>query len=200
MTPRELTDKLTRLTIPALQNALLLRWETLGVEPRRCAIELKIAHIHLETGLASCHNWNLGNVKSVDGDGRCWQYFGCGEEVPEARLKSIQAMEPRCVIIKARYEREGKPWVSIRILPRHPWTRFAAFESLADGLEFQLAYLRRHPHVLAALQSGDPVAYNDQLVLAGYYTAGKDGYVRTLKQRLEIVRRECRDLDWGDIA
>lgn len=167
MIPRELPDKLTPLTLPSLQNALLLRWETLGVEPKRCAIELKLAHIHLETGLKSCHNYNLGNVKSVPNDGRCWQYFGCGEEVAEARLKSIQVLEPRCVIVKARYLRKDVPFVSIRILPRHPWARFAAFESLADGIALQLQYLKTHPGVLAACQSGDPRAYNDQLVAAG---------------------------------
>lgn len=205
MTPRELPDKLTPVTIPELWNALLLKWESLNVPPRRCAVELKLAHIHLETSLTSCHNYNLGNVKSVRDDGRCWQYFACGEEIPESKLAQVEALGPGLVTVKARYQRGdergmGAPWVSIWIVPRHPWTRFAAFETLADGVELQLRYLRTHPGVLAALQSGDPRAYNDQLVAAGYYTAGAAQYLKTLQQRLELVRKACRDLDWGDVT
>jgi hypothetical protein len=48
--------------------------------------------------------------------------------------------------------------------------------------------------------TGDATAYNDALVAAGYYTAGKAQYLDTLKKRLEIVRVACRDFDWGDVA
>jgi hypothetical protein len=197
---RELPDKLTHLSVPGLWEALLLRWETLGVPVLRRAIELKLAHIHLETGLRSCHNYNLGNVKSVIGDGRCWQYFACGEEIDAAKLNQVQAQGPGLVIVKARYQKGGAPWVSVRILPRHPWSRFAAFETLSEGVELQLAYLRRHPAVLAALQTGEPRAYNDALLAARYYTAGGAGYLRTLEQRLAIVRSACIALDWGDVT
>ncbi|HEY5957296.1 MAG TPA: hypothetical protein VIV60_12110, partial [Polyangiaceae bacterium] len=183
MTPRELDDRLTPLDIPSLWNALLLKWETLGVEPRRRAIELKLAHIHLETGLKSCHNYNLGNIKSLAGDGRHWQYFACGEEVAEHTLDEVLRLQANCVTVKARYHRDASPWASLWITPKHPWTKFAAFETLSDGVDAQLGYLRspKHEAVLASLQTGDPVVYNDALVAHGYYTAGKTQYLATLQ-------------------
>lgn len=202
MTPRELPDKLTPLDIPSVWNAMLLKWETLNVVPRRAAIELKLAHVHLETGLKSCHNFNLGNIKSRAGDGRHWQFFGCGEEVAESTLPSVVALDPDRVTVKARYRRGGRAWVSLWIAPRHPWSKFAAFETLEDGVDAQLGYLRmaNHQDVLAALQTGDPESYNNALVHDGYYTAGKTRYLDTLKKRLDIVREACSGLDWGDVV
>jgi hypothetical protein len=201
MIPRELPATRTPLTIPALWNALLVGWETTGQNPTRVGVELKLAHITLETGLRSCWNWNLGNVKSVAGDGKCWQYFACGEEVDAAQLKEAQRCGGNLVsIVKEYASGSGAARYSISLKPPHPWTKFAAFETLADGVLGQLAYLKRRPAVLAALQSGDAQAYNDALVAAHYYTAGKERYLKTLQDCLEHVRKECRDMDWGDVA
>lgn len=199
--PRELPNVITPLSIPEVWNALLLRWETLGVPVRRAPIELKLAHVHLETGLKSCHCFNLGNVKYSYKHGGCWTYFACGEEIPESQLAGIERMAPGKVTVRKRYSRgNGLPYCSIWIEPNHPWAKFAAFETLVEGVDRQLVYLRNHPTTLAALQSGDAQAYNDALHNAGYYTAGKAQYLATLKQRLEMVRRECSTFDWGDVA
>jgi hypothetical protein len=199
-TPRELPDELTPLTIGMVWNALLLRWETLGVEPKRAAIELKLAHIHLETGLHSCHCWNLGNIKHVDGDGRCWTLFACGEELPVKRLDSVVAMSPAHVRIVARYNRKGAPWASVHLTPPHPWCRFRAFESLDAGVDEQLSYLHRHPDVLAELQTGDPGRYAAALAKHGYFTANPKMYEYTLRQRLALVTTNTDELDWGDVT
>lgn len=204
---RCLSNKITRLTLPMLQNSLVTHWEELGVPVLRCAIELKLAHIHLETGLASCHNWNLGNIKSHPGDGQHWQYFACGEEIDASKLKSVQALGPGLVDVKKRYLKGGKPWVSIwlrvpsdpKVAP-HPWTKFAAFETIDDGLARQFTYLRTHPDVLAALQTGDPDTYNAALCKAEYFTANEAQYRAILRQRLAIVKRECASIDWGDVC
>jgi hypothetical protein len=37
-------------------------------------------------------------------------------------------------------------------------------------------------------------------VAAGYYTAGKERYLKTLQGCLESVRRETRDYDWGEVT
>lgn len=198
--PRELPAKKTPLSIPAVWNELLLLWETLGVEPKRVAIELKLAHIKLETGLKSCWNFNVGNTKSTANDGKCWQFFGCGEEVPVSKLAGVVALGSALVTERGRYQRNGVEYVSLAIKAPHPWTRFQAFETLRDGVAGQLGYLRRHADVLAALQTGDPEAYNDALVHAGYYTAGKGVYLTALKTNLNDVVAACRDLDWGDVA
>ncbi len=209
--PRELPDKITPIALKDIWNALLLRWETLGVNPTRSAVELKLAHIHLEIGSPSkdgvpqfgaAHNYNLGNVKSYTGDNRSWQYFACGEEVQVWQLDSIRKVSPSpdLVVVKSQYKRGDETWASVWLKPKHPWTKFAAFDDLIGGVETQFAYLRKRPNVLAALMSGSPEVYNDALAAAHYYTAGKAMYLDTLKQRLELMRRACRDFDWGDVA
>jgi len=205
--PHEIPDKLTALTIPGLWNALLVQWETLGVNPTRCAVELKLAHIKLETGLKYCHNWCIGNKRVGRGGTECWQHFSCGEEIPESQLASVVALGPELVDVKSRYMRNGVPFVSVWVrVPksptqqRHQWTRFAAYETLTDGIVGQLAYLKRRPAVLAALMTGDAKAYNDALVAADYYTAGKERYLKSLQANLADVVIACRDLDWGDVA
>jgi hypothetical protein len=198
---RELPNVITPLSIEAVWNALLLRWETLGVPVVRAAVELKLAHIHLETGLKSCHCWNVGNVKYASKYPSNCTFFACGEEVGGAGLQSARSYGPHLVEVKKQYSGgNGAPRHSLWLKPPHPWTKFAAFESLADGIEFQFGYLKRHPGVLAALQTGDPKTYNDALVAASYYTAGQSQYLATLKQRLEMVRRETAGYDWGDVA
>lgn len=201
--PNKVPDKLTPLDIPSLWNALLLQWETLGISPNRVGVELKLAHIHLETGLRACHCWNLGNIKHRDGDGLDWCLFPCGEEVPTSRLNELMLMGP-CEVA-SRYKRGPVDFASVKLYPPHPWCRFAAFPSLATGVKAQLAYLRTNKyaikaHVLDALMTGDATAYNDALVAAGYYTAGKAQYLKTLKERLEIMRVACRDFNWGDVS
>lgn len=200
--PKEVTSVLTPLTIPLVWNALLLRWETLGVNPTRGAVELKLAHIHLETGLSSCHCWNLGNIKHVDGDGRDWCNFTCGEEIEESKLASVVAMAPQNVSVVARYTRSGAPWVSIRLTPPHPWCRFRAFPTLEAGIDEQLAYLKnpKRQDVLGALQTGDPTKYCERLAAHSYFTASTSVYRRALVSRLEIVKDATDAMDWGDVT
>jgi hypothetical protein len=199
--PRELPDTITPLSIPAVWNALLLRWETLGVPVVRAAVELKLAHIHLETGLKSCHCWNLGNCKYSGKHPSHWTFFACGEEVSVQGLRDARSFGPHLVQLVREYAGgSGVPRYSIKLTPPHPWTKFAAFETLADGVDAQLGYLKRHASVLSALQTGDPEEYNDALVAARYYTAGQSQYLAILRQRLEMVRRECAGLDWGDVS
>lgn len=186
----------------------MLRWEYMGVPPRRAAIELKLAHIKLETGLRHCHCWNLGNLKWKQG--QCWTFFSCGEEIEESALEKVQSLSPGKVTVKGRYMRGGKAWLSLWIEAKHPWTRFAAFETLLDGVDAQLDYLRKpsHQDVLAALQTGDAKAYVQALYHDGYFTADPNLYLAGSPTNdrdgligcLNDVVRECRGFDWGDVS
>lgn len=201
MQPRELPDTITELTIEGLWNALMVRWETLGVPPKRSAIELKLAHIKLETGLRHCHCWNLGNLKWKFG--QSWTFFGCGEEIAKKTLPGVERLMPGKIQVKREYPRaNGEQWVSIWVEPPHPWSKFAAFESLIAGIDGQLDYLRKpsHQDVLAALQSGDPAAYVDRLHGDGYFTADPIAYRNGVARCLRDVQQACRDYDWGDVA
>lgn len=202
MTHRELPDTFTPLDIPSLWKAMLLAWEpsTAGCEPTKAAVELKLAQIHLETNLKSCHCWNLGNVKSHPRDGQCWTFFACGEEIKASQLHSVEAMAPGLVKVKATYQKLGEPWVSIKVLPKHPWSRFAAFEDLTSAVAFQLAYLKRHASVRDAMLTGDAAKFAHALALAHYHTAAESTYRKGLLARLAVVRKALEGVDWGDVT
>ena len=199
--PRELPAKKTPVTIEALWNALLVNWEYLGVNPTRAGVNLYLAHIVSETGLEHCWNFNIGNKKSKIGDGRCWQFFRCGEEVPLWRATVLERMLPGHVkAVSKAYMRNGVAMVSVMIEPPHPWTRFQAFESLDEGVIAQHDYLRRHPNVLSALQTGEPAEYNRMLDTADYYTADPGKYLSLLQGSLIRVKRQTDSYDWGDVT
>jgi hypothetical protein len=201
--PRELPDQLKHLSLAECWNALLLRWDTLGVSPTRASVILKLAHIHLETGgLTYCHCYNLGNLKHVRGSGRCWCMFECGEEIPRVSLAACERACPGHVTIRAEYTRAGAPWVSLRLTPPHPWTWFDAFETLEQGIDAQLAYLKRanHADVLEALMTGDARHYSQALHHDGYFTASPKAYADGLVARVKVVERDLADVDWGDVT
>ena len=78
--PTELTDALTVLNKPDLAVAMYHAWDSFfGQYPKKESLWVVLAQIQLETGSKYCHNWNLGNCKSIEGDGHDYQYYGCGE-------------------------------------------------------------------------------------------------------------------------
>jgi hypothetical protein len=66
--------------------------------------------------------------------------------------------------------------------PPSPVTWFRAFETLADGIAFQLGFLRnyRYKKAWTAVESGDPAEFAHLLRLAGYYTAPEADYVKLM--------------------
>lgn len=201
MTPRELPAKKTPITLYELWNESMLQWEEMAV-PVRAAIELYLAHVMAETGLEHCWDFNIGNKKSKVGDGQHWQFFACGEELTANQLEIARSFGKDLVTVVSKYARDGKEYYSCRIKPKHPYCRFQAFESLADGVRAQLSYLRNptHDNVLAALQTGDPAAYNRELVVDKYYTASPARYLSSLQRCLIDVKRKTAGYDWGDVA
>jgi hypothetical protein len=73
----------------------------------------------------------------------------------------------------------GKASVVIRIDPDHPWSRFAAFPTLAAGVADYLSMMRRtFPSSWDALLSGDEQSYAETLKSEHYYTASVEDYQR----------------------
>jgi flagellar protein FlgJ len=66
--------------------------------------------------------------------------------------------------------------------PPSPATWFRAFPTLADGVAFQMDFLKNHRYANAwsAVESGNPAAFAHLLKLAGYYTAPEADYVRLM--------------------
>lgn len=80
---RQLEARRTPATVPELADALERAWrEELRSEPSRAPLLVLLAQWHLETGGGkACIAWNLGNAKSVPGDGYDWVEFQTTEVV-----------------------------------------------------------------------------------------------------------------------
>lgn len=119
-----------------------------------------------ETGRGghACWNWNLGNVKHVDGDG--FDYF----ELPHTR----EVIGGKDVF----YE------------PPDPRTRFRAFATFADGMSEHVDFLRRHyAPAWSAVESGDPREFVRLLKLHGYFTGDVIAYTNAVVElQAEFLR------------
>jgi hypothetical protein len=179
--PTELTDSLTLLNKPDLAKAMYHAWnELFGDYPKKESLWVLLAQIQLETGMKYCHNWNLGNCKSVEGDGHDYQFYGCGEELPSGVAQHAVASSP-LVAIKRVYTANGQQMASVWIEPDHPWCRFRAFESLELGAADHLVLMsKRFSKAWPAVVQGSPAVFAHLLKLQHYYTAPEEQYAHTL--------------------
>lgn len=134
-----------------------------GALPSKEAIGVLYAQNTLETGgTASMWNNNLGNVKFVasanptDDDGKLYMMLANVWEIVNGQKVIFQ--------------------------PPSPATWFRAFATLADGVAFELDFLKNHRYKAAwsAVESGNPAAFAHLLKLAGYYTAPEADYVKLM--------------------
>ena len=179
--PTELTDALTVLNKPDLAVAMYHAWDSFfGQYPKKESLWVVLAQIQLETGLKYCHNWNLGNCKSIEGDGHDYQYYGCGEELPIGVAQHAVASSP-LVTIKRVYTTNGQQMASVWVAPKHPWCRFRAFEDLQHGAADHLVLLsKRFAKAWPAVVSGSPAIFAHLLRIQHYYTAPEEQYAATL--------------------
>lgn len=82
----------TPTTAGELAGALTTAWRAeLGDEPTRASLLVLLAQWHLETGGGkSCIAWNIGNAKSVPGDGYDWCEFQTTEVVRGVVVHLVQ--------------------------------------------------------------------------------------------------------------
>jgi hypothetical protein len=154
----ELKSTTTKVEPIDLAVELTAAWRALRAEtPSRESILTLVAHSAMETGhWSKCICWNIGNVKSVPGDGRDYTFFRTSEV--EDGIRKI-------------YD------------PPHPATRFRAFRTLREGALDHLAFLMGRQRYAAAWQqvlAGDPMAYVMALHHAGYFTAEPAPVARTV--------------------
>jgi hypothetical protein len=162
-------------------------------ELSRTSLGMLIAHWAAETGWgkAMIQN-NVGNRKS-DGKSGDWSFFSCTERVNRATAEKMIDADPAHVTFEHAEDAEnGKDSVVIRIDPEHPWSRFAAFPTLAAGVADYLAMMRRtFPSSWAALLRGDQDAYAQELKSEGYYTATVEDYQKLFLGVLASVNRKA---------
>jgi len=193
----ELPDKLTPLTKVDLIEALWMgHLAYFGAPPSKECLWIVAAQVILETGLKYCHNYNLGNVKSKDGDGFDYQFFGCGEEVSLATANAWKAKDPSLVKIKRIYQVNGKDRASVWVDPPHWVSRFRAFHTAEEGALDHVALLaRRFPYALEAAKRKDIRGYAHALKQAGYYTADEGQYTATIVGSYVIAEKVPVDYD-----
>lgn len=131
-----------------------------GFIPSKASIGVLYAQDALETGsTTSMWNNNIGNVKYIPTAGdEGWFYM---------MLANVwEIVNGQKVVFQ----------------PPNPATWFRAFTTLADGVAFQLDFLKNHRYKAAwtAVESGNPAAFAHLLKLAGYYTAPEADYVRLM--------------------
>jgi flagellum-specific peptidoglycan hydrolase FlgJ len=162
--PHELPNKITPAALPDVAAALSKAWAALLDEtPSQESILVLLAQWTLETGGGhAMHCFNLGNAKSVPGDGRSWCFFRCNEIIG------------------------GK---AVWFDPPHPQTRFRAFGSLEEGAADYLELLhRRFASAWPAVVAGDPAAFGHDLKAAHYYTADEHAYTALLVRLMGRLR------------
>ena len=204
----ECPDQLTPVAPSDLFRALFEAWSVVFNEiPQLDSIFLALAHWALETGYGkSCHNFNLGNVKSRDGDGFDYTYFECGEELPASVADAHAVGSDLLVKQVRRYATPSGEMVSVRILPKHPWCRFRAYPTLEMGAGMYLSLLHtRFTAAWPALVRGDATSFVTGLKHQGYFTAplaqymtGVQSCLRRLKESVKVDPSTLPTLTWED--
>lgn len=180
--PTELSDALTPITRTDLLRGLVEAWGHLfGTEAKKESICILGSQWCLETGNGkSMHCWNLGNVKSSEGDGHDFTFFGCGEELSLSVAKLAAQASP-LVTIKRVYLMGSTQMASVWIDPKHPWCRFRAFQSISEGAIDYISLLsKRFKQAWPAVLSGDPALFSHYLHQEHYYTADEGSYTAGL--------------------
>ena len=184
--PRTRTDPGTRALIAALEKA----WPELTEVGAR----MLVAQHRFETGGGSaCWNWNLGNMKATVDQPHVY-LAGPWEVVSERAAVELARHGNGLARIASDDEIASKGWSCpkgskvVVFDPPHEASRFAAYQSLADGVSAWVSYYRtrvvtRTPDILGSLNSGDAAAVAHDLKQAGYYTGAEADYAAGLASR-----------------
>lgn len=174
------------------QDLLLALWQAwyqiFGEEPKKESICILGGQWALETGWGkSMWDFNLGNVKSVEGDGHDYQFFGCGEELPLSVAQHAVHDSPLVKVVRT-YMQGTTQMASVWIDPEHPWCRFRAFHNLLEGaVDYVKLLNKRFQKSWPAVIAGDPVQFAHFLKLQHYYTADEGEYTNTLKSTFKTM-------------
>ena len=133
--PERLPNVLTTPThdemFAAIGSAYL---QCMGGPPTKEKVCMIMAQSAFETGWWKyMHCYNIGNVKSVQGDGRNFTYFRCWEMVPTYSVKTLQAHPKYGHLVSVEWS-DDKGRSKIWLDPDHPGCRFRAYTSLALGV------------------------------------------------------------------
>jgi hypothetical protein len=133
-----------------------------GSIPSKQAVGVLYAQNTLETGgTTSMWNWNLGNVKFVASN------TPADDNIEYMMLANVwEIIHGQKVIFQ----------------PPSPATWFRSFNSLSEGVAFELDFLKNHRYkaAWAAVEAGDPAEFSHLLKVAGYYSAPEIDYTKLM--------------------
>jgi hypothetical protein len=137
----------------------------------------------LETGWGkSCWDWNIGNFRSRDGDGRDWCLYECDERITPAQANAYMAK------VGTRLDGSGLPdakitsrnkdgTVTVYFWPDNPMCRFRAFRTMESGvLDYLTSLNKRFYKAWPSVIAGDPDQFVHQLKIQRYFTADEETY------------------------
>ncbi len=192
---REIPDTKTPATKEQIVEALWRAWLAyFGSPPRKESVWVMGAQWALESGWGkSCHCWNLGNVKSREGDGYDYCYFACNEILPTKQAHNMAAAAPETAKVTSD-RADGKS--IIWFYPKHPGCRFRAFDTLLDGATDHVSLLFRRFHLSwEGVEQGDPALFAHLLKQQGYYTADESSYVKAITGTFKVFQGLQVDYD-----
>lgn len=194
MSDKEVPPVRTAITVQVYTEAVVRSWHLVGSGvPPRGAVGVLWAQFCVETGGVHCWNWNLGNVKKVDGDGHdyhCLQNVWEGVSPAEAQ-RLISRGEARPDPSSSHAKAVGPNQVSVLFNPPHPQTRFRAFENLTAAMEDHLVFLAKSKFSVAwpAVLSGDCLQFASAIKKKGYFTASAPEYAKAMERHFRAFMK-----------
>ncbi len=191
--PDTITTPTTEAMFSAMGSAYL---KCMGGPPTKEKVCLLLAQSAFETGWWKyMHCFNIGNVKSVEGDGRDYTYFRCWELVPQTSVKALQA-HPKYghLVTQESVDQYGR--AKIWLAPDHPGCRFRAYRSLDLGIFDHFGklldrYTDEDPlkDAWAYVVKAEPIGFVRALKAKGYFTGDLQIYT---KQVTDIFNLLCK--------
>jgi hypothetical protein len=199
---REVPLQGTPTTAQSYTRAMMRVWKRFhgGVLPTKEQLGVLRAQYMAETGDVACWNHNLGNVKKADGDGYDFFFLpgtweGVSRENFELLKKDprwgqfVEFDNPEWYVRRgmslanararvAEHNAAVAPLTSVLFHPPHPFARFRAYPSFAEGFErkFRLFLEGRYKSAFRYVLEGQPELFARELKRFGYYTASADAY------------------------
>lgn len=205
-----INNRLTPVTPQQFLGALYHAWlELLGSPPpKKESLLVLMAQSALETGRWKfVHDYNLGNAKSVEGDGHDYCYYACNEILDAGAAAAYEAKSTPDASAKVTEKRSDGLSV-IWFYPNHPACRFRAFcvkrddgsldeeASLLAGMTDYLGLLyKKYSIAWKSVLQGDPVAFCAALKAAHYFTADLNEYMRGVVSLFNEFRTIPFDMD-----
>lgn len=188
-------DKITHVTIAEMATAFSAAWKrefpkkTLSRE----TLLLLLSAWSVETGEgAKMHLFNVGNVKSVEGDGHDYTFLdNVWEGLSAAKaLKLIASGEAVRSTNPNHIKAVGRDKIPVIFKKGHPQTRFRAFPTLEAGVERYLKLLQeRWPKAWVAIEQGNPENFVHQLAINDYFTANEEAYTKEVRRRFDLYSK-----------